>query len=81
MKIVNGVLIGLMALCITGCIILLVLIFTAPPIQPKVTEYNPQTSTTQKKNDDEDDCSIVMCSAFGGGIVGDTLAIQFMNGD
>jgi hypothetical protein len=80
MKIVNGVLIGLMSICIIACIILLVLICTAPPIQPKVTEYKPQTSTTQKQ-DDEDDCSIAMCNAFGGGIVGDTLAIQFMNGD
>lgn len=46
----------------------------------KVTEYHPSTQT-QSTKDDEDDCSIVMCSAFGGGIVGDTMAIQFMNGD
>lgn len=48
----------------------------------KVTEYKPSTSTqTESTKDDEDDCSIVMCSAFGGGIVGDTLALDFMSGD
>ena len=70
----------MMAACIIAIIALTVMIFNAPPLPPKVTEYKP-TSTQQKNNDDQDDCSIAMCNAFGGGIVGDTLATQFMFGD
>lgn len=46
-------------------------------------DITPQTSTTQvsKQSDDEDNCSIAMCNAFGGGIVGDTLALDFMSGE
>lgn len=80
MKPVNVILIGAMAAMVVGIVVLIILIINAPEPAPKVTEYKPQTSTTQKQ-DDEDDCSIAMCSAFGGGIVGDTLAIEFMNGD
>lgn len=77
MKPVNVILIGAM---LAFAVAIIVALATDPGPAPKVTEYKP-TSTVQKKDDDEDDCSIAMCSAFGGGIVGDTLAIEFMNGD
>lgn len=45
----------------------------------KVTEYKPNTQTESTTDDDE--CMVAMCNAFGGGIVGDTLALDFMSGE
>lgn len=65
--------------------ILLLSIHTPKPETSKVTPYSEiqakQKRLEQAKAELDDDCSIAMCSAFGGGISGDTLAIQFMNGD
>lgn len=65
--------------------VLLFSIHEPKPEQPKVTPYSriqaEQKRLEQAKAETDDDCSIAMCSAFGGGIVGDTMAIQFMNGD
>lgn len=63
----------LIALCVF-------LVINAGTHSVKVTEYKPSTQT-ESTDDDEDDCRVVMCSAFGGGIVGDTLALEFMSGD
>lgn len=65
--------------------ILLLYIHEPKPEPVRVTPYS-QIQAEQKrlekaKAELDDDCSIAMCSAFGGGIVGDTMAIQFMNGD
>lgn len=76
MKYVQWFLIAVMSVL---CIILLCAIVLQEP-QPKVTEYKPNSTSTVKKEQD-DDCTYTMCNAFGGGIAGDTLAIQFMNGD
>ena len=69
----------LMFVMVVLCIILFCSIVFQEP-DPKVTEYKPQSTSTVKHKDD-DDCTYATCNAFGGGIVGDTLAIQFMNGD
>lgn len=75
----------LVVLAFFGGEILLLSIYEPKPEPARVTPYS-QIQAEQKrlekaKADLDDDCSIAMCSAFGGGIVGDTMAIQFMNGD
>ncbi len=48
----------------------------------KVIEYKPSTGVTVKETKtEESDCTYTMCSAFGGGVVGDTMAINTMFGD
>lgn len=47
-------------------------------------EYKPSTgiTVTKSKNEKEDDdCHYTMCSALGGGVSGDTLAISTMFGE
>lgn len=46
-------------------------------------EYKPSTgvTVTKSKIDEEDDCTYTMCSALGGGVAGDTLAISTMFGE
>lgn len=68
----------LMCIMAVLCIILFCAIIFQEP-SPKLSEYKPQNTSTVKK--EEEDCTYTMCNAFGGGIAGDTLAIQFMNGD
>ncbi|AQW89036.1 hypothetical protein FDH34_gp409 [Serratia phage BF] len=63
------------------CVILIFsILITVIDHKPKITAYESQESTEQKK-EDEDDCTYTMCNSFGGGIAGDTLAIGFMFGE
>lgn len=77
MKVIQWLIMGIIVLIL---ILLVSSLFLEEP-HPKVTQYKPKSTVSTVKQEDDDDCTYTTCHAFGGGIAGDTLAIQFMNGE